>query len=101
MNRSIEFLQDGDGRLSATRLGFLLWTIGLLVVWIISSVTNNTLQPIPESVAAIVGVLMTGKVVQSFGENSTCSSAPHEPQPPTPAPTVVVAPVSSQGGQAT
>lgn len=59
MNKLAEFLQDGDGRLSSTRLGLLLWIIGILVVWIITSVTHNALQKIPESVATIVGVLMS------------------------------------------
>jgi hypothetical protein len=74
MSKFLEFFQDGDGLLSATRLSFLLWVIGLLVVWVIESISNKTLQAIPESVAAIIGVLMTGKVVQSFSENSASKS---------------------------
>ena len=70
MTKFAEFFQDGEGRLSATRLGFLLWVVGVLVVWISNSLSHGALQAVPESVTAILGVLMTGKVVQSFGENS-------------------------------
>lgn len=91
MSKISEFFQDGDGMLSATRLGFLLWVIGLLLVWVSTSLSQGVLQSVPESVAAIVGVLMTGKVVQSFGENGVVNSPSTSPQlsnskPPTEAP---------------
>jgi len=62
------FLQEDNGNFSATRLAFLLWIIGALVAWIITSLKSGNLQAIPESVAAIIGILMTGKVAQKFGE---------------------------------
>jgi len=33
MNKLAEFFQDNEGGLSATRLAFLLWTIGVLAAW--------------------------------------------------------------------
>jgi hypothetical protein len=84
MSQMSEFLEDAEGGFSATRLGFLAWLFGVLVAWVAASVSHRALQPIPESVAAILGILMTGKVVQRFGENP-----PSPPSPPAP-PNVVV-----------
>ena len=47
---------------------FLLWTIGVLIVWIIDSLRQGTLQVVTGDIATIIGILMTGKVVQKFGE---------------------------------
>lgn len=69
MQKFIGFFQDGSGNLSATRLAFLLWTVGVLTVWIWVSIHTGTLAPIDSSVQTILGVLMTGKVVQSFSPN--------------------------------
>ncbi len=83
MNRLVEFVQETDGSYSATRLGFVAWTLGVLVAWVATSIDHRSLQPIPESVATILGVLMTGKVVQRAVER------PATP-PPAPAPRNVV-----------
>lgn len=64
----LEFLQEDNGGFSASRLAFLLWALGVLVVWIANSLHGHTLQEIPETVVTIIGVLMTGKVAQKFGE---------------------------------
>lgn len=66
--RLAEFLQDADGALSSTRLAFLAWVFGILGAWGFSSVQAAALQPVPDSVLGLLGLLMTGKVVQSFGE---------------------------------
>ena len=66
----LEILEDNSGGLSATRLAFLLWAVGVLVAWSIVSVRSGTLQPIDGSVQAILAILMTGKVVQRFGERA-------------------------------
>jgi hypothetical protein len=68
MNRLPEFLQEDDGGFSATRLAFLLWVGGVLIVWIIDSLSSKTLERIDPTVTTIIGILMTGKVVQKFGE---------------------------------
>lgn len=66
--KPIGFLQDGDGNLSSTRLAFLLWGAGVLVVWMYVSFKTTLLAGIPPEVVTVLGVLMTGKVVQKFGE---------------------------------
>jgi len=62
------FLEDNSGGFSATRLAFLLWVVGVLAVWICSSIENNNLAKIDNSVVTVIGILMTGKMVQRFGE---------------------------------
>lgn len=68
MSRLGEFFQEANGSFSSSRLAFLLWAIGTLVVWILTSVKAGALQPIPESALMILGMLMTGKVVQKWAE---------------------------------
>jgi hypothetical protein len=63
-----EFLQEDNGGLSSTRLAFLLWVVGVLVVWIVGSLKAGELQSIDNSIITILGILMGGKVVQKFGE---------------------------------
>ncbi|MBI5694883.1 MAG: hypothetical protein HZC51_03945 [Nitrospirae bacterium] len=63
-----KFLQENNGDYSSARLALLLWVGGVLIVWAKSSITNGQIQAIPESVQVILGILMSGKVVQKFGE---------------------------------
>lgn len=64
----LEFLQEDSGGFSASRLAFLLWIAGVLVVWLITSIKSSSLLEIPDSISTVIGILMTGKVVQKFGE---------------------------------
>lgn len=66
--KPIGFFQDADGNLSSIRLAFLLWAAGVLVVWIIMSLKGTKLADIPPEVLTVLGILMTGKVVQKFSE---------------------------------
>lgn len=70
MNKNSGFLQDDNGNLSSTRLAFLLWVVGVLLIWGVSSLKSGDLKNIPDSVTTIIGVLMGGKVMQKFGERS-------------------------------
>ena len=81
MNKLSEFLQEDNGGFSATRLAFLLWAVGVLVVWIIESLSSKSLERIDPTVTTILGILMTGKVVQKFGEKP-CDSGPEASTPP-------------------
>jgi len=54
---------------SAMRAAFLFWAFGLFIIWAYASVVNGrALQPIPESVITVLGLLVGGKAVQRFGE---------------------------------
>lgn len=72
-----QFFQDGNGQYSATRLAFLLWIIGTFVVSAYVAVTSNdhTFQ-VDKSVMTLLGILMTGKVVQSFSAGDQAASPP-------------------------
>ncbi len=77
-----ELFQGPDGESSSTRFAFLLWVIWVLIIWSVASLrllSENklvekliegklVLPAIPESVIIILGILMTGKVVQRFVE---------------------------------
>ena len=64
-----QFLEDKKTReFSATRLAFLLWVVGVLAVWVYASIYQKQLQPVPESGVTILGLLVSGKVVQRFAE---------------------------------
>ena len=66
----MQFLTDKKAdKLSASRLLLLLWGVGVLVTWIIASVMGDELEDIPNSVVTILGILISGKTVQRFGEN--------------------------------
>ncbi|MEX0272311.1 hypothetical protein AB3R30_24660 [Leptolyngbyaceae cyanobacterium UHCC 1019] len=76
MNRFAEFLQDPNGEFSSTRLAFLAWIFAVLVGWGVDTVKHDyKLAEIPESVQVLVGVLMTGKVAQRFGEKPDSDTA--------------------------
>jgi hypothetical protein len=62
------FLQNDNGGWSATRLAMLLWVVGVLVIWAYRSIQAGQVQGIPQSVVTIIGILVTGKVVQRIGE---------------------------------
>jgi hypothetical protein len=65
------FLRDGDKQLSSTRLAFLgSWFI-IMIVWILACLKDHKLVPIDYSIISLLSVLMAGKTVQSFSENST------------------------------
>ena len=71
----LQFLQDGQGVFSSTRLAFLLWAIGVLAVWMIESLHAGNLAHIDESVIIVLSALMTNKVIQKFAEKSETPSA--------------------------
>lgn len=68
-------LQDQDGGYSMIRLVLSAWSLGVLAVWIYSSLLQKTLAPIPDMVVVLLSALTTGKVVQRFGENSKQTGA--------------------------
>lgn len=63
-----QFICEPCGKLSASRLAFLLWSLGVLLVWAFTSLKLRALQPIDTSVVTILSALTAGKVVQRFAE---------------------------------
>jgi len=66
--KALEFLQESNGTLSSNRLLFIIWILGVLSVWIVLCLKSGTLLEIPDSVTAITGIIITGKVTQKFAE---------------------------------
>ena len=44
--------------------------------------TKKALEPIDSSVVTVIGILMTGKTVQRFGENPLAATEDTKPTPP-------------------
>jgi len=62
------FVKEETGKFSATRLAFVAWSLIVLVMWAIVSYQQGELAEINNSIVSILGVFMSGKVVQRFGE---------------------------------
>ena len=65
MNR-IGFLQDATGHNSSSRLLVFLGTMAVLVVWAAVSIRTNTMAALPESVIALVTILVGNKLGTGF-----------------------------------
>lgn len=66
-----QFFQDGNGKYSATRLALVMWSVGVLVAWLYKTfaIASSTLPAVDSSIIAILGLFISGKVVQSFSPN--------------------------------
>jgi len=64
----MQLCQEDNGNYSSTRLVFMLWAIGTLLVWSYMSIKLGSLQVIDSSHTMILAIFMTGKVVQKYGE---------------------------------
>jgi hypothetical protein len=58
----LQFFQDDTGAFSATRLAFLLWSIGVFLIWIYVCVSSASLVAMPQTVVEMTLVFMGGKV---------------------------------------
>lgn len=65
-----DLLKEDSGKFSSTRLAFMAWSLVVLVMWAITSYQSGDLIKLDNSIVSILGVLMSGKVVQRFGEKS-------------------------------
>lgn len=74
MNKIGQFFQDDSDRFSATRLAFLAWIFGALIIWGAGSINDKKMQPVPDSIQVLIGILMTGKVAQKFGEERSSNT---------------------------
>jgi hypothetical protein len=65
------FLQDGKGANSSTRLVMMIWSIAILAVWVGFSVYKGEMLDIPQGVQWVLGIVLGGKVAQSFAESKS------------------------------
>ena len=65
----MDFLKDTAGKISATRVAYLIIVGCVMAVWTINSVKAGTMLEIdPSTVGLLVG-MAGGKAVQSFAEH--------------------------------
>jgi hypothetical protein len=50
--------------ISAYRVVFILWMVGVLVVWAIVSYCKSQIMDVPQSVVEIVALAIGGKIAQ-------------------------------------
>ncbi|WP_183035956.1 hypothetical protein [Cupriavidus sp. UME77] len=83
MNPIPKFFKDGYGSFSATRLVFVLWALGVLSAWLYTAFKSPELasKVLDPSVVTILGILMTGKTVQSFSSNDGPNGVTSPPKP--------------------
>lgn len=64
-------LRDGaTNKVDAMRAAFLFWSFLVFFVWVFATYRASwILQPIPDSVVTVLGLLAGGKAVQRFGEH--------------------------------
>ncbi len=74
----LQILKEGSGDLSSVRGVMVAWCLGVLLVWGYNSIVAHILSDIPESVVAIIGILVTGKYFQKKIEvkPSECTEEP-------------------------
>ncbi len=65
MAKLLGFLQDGEDNYSSTRLAFLAWTLGVLVVWVWNRTQPGSTFELDKEATYILGILTTGKVAQA------------------------------------
>lgn len=71
MDEYIKSLLSSDPEsISAIRACCLLWSIGVLIVWIIISISKFSIQPVDSSVASIIMGLAVAKVGQKYVETN-------------------------------
>ena len=74
------FQEDDTQRFSAIRLILLAWALGTLATWSLISFDKKDMKDMPQSVQIVLLTLITGKVVQKFGEKSSTTDS-DEQQP--------------------
>lgn len=65
-SKLLEFVQDKSGKLSTSRLSFLLWSTGALIIWIYLTYHNRAMADVPEGVRWILGLLIGNRVGQKY-----------------------------------
>lgn len=76
MKRLLELIQEENGMLSSSRVAYLAVIFGVLIGWIVLSMKAGQLLDIPYGLGTFVAVVVTGKVVQRFGEVPVSTGQP-------------------------
>lgn len=68
-NFLLKACDDGHGFISSMRVAALFTILVIMIVWTILSFCHGNLVDIPMGVYIVIGLVTTGKVVQTFSEN--------------------------------
>lgn len=61
-------LRENNGKLSATRIMFLMWSVAVLVVWVAVSIKRWEMAAPPWEVVGILATFGGVKIGQKYGE---------------------------------
>jgi hypothetical protein len=59
-----QMVAEDNGKMSMMRIMNAAWLGGVLVVWMWTSYHESKLAELPDTVVMLLGVLLTGKVIQ-------------------------------------
>ena len=60
--------RNAKGKISTSRVIFLVWGLGVFAVWAFLSFYHQQTEPLDTSVVTVLGILAGGKTLQRFGE---------------------------------
>ncbi len=63
-----QFFQEDSGMSSATRLGFIVWSLGVFAIWAILCLYKKEILSLPPSIVEISGLFIVGKVGGAYVE---------------------------------
>ena len=64
MDNLSNFFKECNGKHCPVRLIYLIWGIGIFLIWAFLSISNKQIQAIDQSVIVFFGLAVTGKVIQ-------------------------------------
>jgi hypothetical protein len=74
MDKFLEMFKEECGAVSSMRILMLAYGVGVLIVWVVLSIKNGNILDIPTSIQTILGILVTGKVIQKPLEQKACDT---------------------------
>lgn len=68
IHKLLTMIEDNAGGISTMRVICITWTAAVGAIWVLIALSTQTLPDIPTGVLMLTGWLISGKVVQRFGE---------------------------------
>lgn len=66
-----QFFKDSKDQYSSTRLGFIIWTVGPFIVWVVHSFVHPGQSVITGEVVMVILGFVSGKVFQKQTEEKS------------------------------
>ena len=80
MKRFLEFFEDDTGKLSATRMAFIITIHTILFAWLFSCIRKGEMISFDPNSIYLILTLMVGKVSQSWVDNKFLPKTLDEPK---------------------